>query len=215
MKPARAWPPAIPFLYALTDREASGKNHAAVVLDLVSAGVPVIQIREKQLSDATFCGQASAAVRAAAGHPSVVFVNDRPDLALVAGADGVHVGDLDLSVADVRRIVGSRHLVGVSTHGLEEALRAADTTADYIAVGPIFASPTKTTRQALGVEVIARIRQRTDKLIVAIGGITRERIASVVAAGASGVAVVSAVMRASNLAEAARELSLVVRAAAS
>jgi thiamine-phosphate pyrophosphorylase len=134
------------------------------------------------------------------------FVNDRPDVAFLAGATGVHVGQADLDVEQARLVVGSDKLVGVSTHNLEQFERAADSTADYIAIGPVFSTTSKTNPDpVVGVDFIRRVRSLTDKPIVAIGGITLERAATLIEAGADSVAVISGIFSAPNPAKRARQ----------
>jgi thiamine-phosphate pyrophosphorylase len=133
-------------------------------------------------------------------------VNDRADVAVLAGASGVHVGQEDLSVEQARGLVGDDRWVGVSTHNLEQFQSAAATSADYIAVGPVFATSSKAHPDpVVGIEFVQRARALTDKPVVAIGGITLENSAAVIAAGADSVAVISDILRARNPGERARQ----------
>jgi thiamine-phosphate pyrophosphorylase len=128
------------------------------------------------------------------GHPSpVLILNDRADLAVLAGFDGVHVGQRDLEPEDARRVVGAERMVGVSTH-TESQVRAAELScADYVAIGPAFATGTKADAElVVGLEGVRRARALTTKPLVAIGGITRANARSVIEAGADSVAVISA-----------------------
>jgi thiamine-phosphate pyrophosphorylase len=130
---------------------------------------------------------------APAGIPFIV--NDRPDVAVLAGADGVHVGQEDLAPEQARSLVGTNKLVGVSTHNLEQFREAAATSADYIAVGPIFSTASKANPDpVVGVELIRRVRALTDKPVVAIGGVTLETAVSLIEAGADSVAVISDIL---------------------
>jgi thiamine-phosphate pyrophosphorylase len=134
------------------------------------------------------------------------LVNDRPDVALLAGASGVHVGQDDLDVEQARRVLGRDKFVGVSTHNLEQFERAAASSADYIAVGPVFGTSSKANPDpVVGVEFIRKTRALSDKPIVAIGGISVERAASVIEAGADSVAVISGILTAPNPAQRARQ----------
>jgi thiamine-phosphate pyrophosphorylase len=134
-----------------------------------------------------------------------LIVNDRPDVAALAGAAGVHVGQEDLDPEQARVVVGEQMWVGVSTHNLKQFRRAAATSADYIAVGPIFATTSKVDPDpVVGLEMVRQVRPLTDKPIVAIGGITLERAASVIAAGADSVTVIRDVLCAPKPAERAR-----------
>lgn len=183
-------------LYALTDRGSAGMSHPEIVAELVSAGVQWIQLREKQLSDAELFLQVERAVMALPASVRLI-VNDRSDIALACSADGVHLGDGDLTPASVRKIPGSGDLIiGFSTHSVEEAIAAAQNDAiDYVAIGPIFRSPTKNVRLPLGVAAITHIRGQIDKPLVAIGGIDQTNIRSVIEAGADSAAVIAALYR--------------------
>lgn len=182
----------LPPLYALTDASVS-VSRQAVIDELIAGGARWIQVREKSVSDAEFY----EIVRQAVGSlPAQVklFVNDRLDIALACTADGVHLGDRDLPPAVARRVAGESALrIGFSTHSLEEALSAArDPSVDYVAIGPVFRSRTKNVRAPLGLEVIRELRDRTEKPIVAIGGVDATTIRAVLEAGADSAAVISA-----------------------
>lgn len=183
----------LPRLYAITDlAQARAASQADLVARLVSAGVRLVQTRGSAVPEAAWCEDLIAATRAARLAGALLIVNDRPDLALLAGADGVHLGDTDLSVSAARRVLGPEKIIGLSTHSVEEALEAASLAVDYIALGPIFDSPTKQTgRMPLGLEAIAAIRRHLTLPLVAIGGITLDRAAAVREAGADSVAVIS------------------------
>jgi thiamine-phosphate pyrophosphorylase len=197
----------LPRIYALTDREAAARPHADIVGELVAAGIHWIQIREKSLSDAELFADVERAVMSLPAEVRLI-VNDRLDIALAASADGVHLGDGDLPPAIARQVPGAADLiVGFSTHSVEEALAAADDEAvDYLAIGPIFRSPTKNVREPLGSDVIRRIRAATVKPIVAIGGIEAANIGQVLDAGADMAAVLSALYRGGSLRDGAEAL---------
>jgi thiamine-phosphate diphosphorylase len=134
------------------------------------------------------------------------FVNDRPDVAWLAGADGVHVGQDDLGVEQARSLVGELRLVGVSTHNLEQFAKAEATSSDYIAIGPIFETSSKANPDpVVGTETIGRVRPLTKKPIVAIGGIRLEQAADVIEAGADSVAVISDIVAAADPAKKAAQ----------
>lgn len=195
----------VPSIYALTS-PLPGHAPAATAHRLAAAGVRWIQIREKQSDDRTTL---SIVREAAAAMPEGVsiFVNDRVDLALAGNASGVHLGDRDLPAADARTICGARLLIGVSTHSVEEALQAAaDDEVDYIALGPIFQSPTKNVRSPLGVEPIRALRGATDRPIIAIGGISVGNIRDVLDAGADSAAIISALYLNDDIEENVRRL---------
>jgi thiamine-phosphate pyrophosphorylase len=190
--------PRIPRLNAIIDVDAA-ERAGWTPIDLAHAflagDATFLQLRAKRLSGAAFLETATA-IRALAGDRDArLIVNDRADIAALAGADGVHVGQEDLAPAAVRRIVGAAAIVGVSTHTLEQVDRAVDEPVSYIAIGPVFATDTKDTGyDAVGLDLVraAAARARAAGLpLVAIGGITLERARDVIAAGASCVAVIT------------------------
>lgn len=161
--------------------------------ELVAGGARLLQYRAKQLPGRTALGHACALRQAL---PAVkLIMNDRADLCLASGFDGVHVGQEDLHPEAVRKLVGQR-ILGVSTHNPEQIREAAQGPADYVAIGPVFATSSKTnTSPVVGLEGVRRARQLTDKPLVAIGGITLENCRQVLEAGADSMAIISALMR--------------------
>jgi thiamine-phosphate pyrophosphorylase len=185
----------IPKLYAIVDAQALAKREIALgafAEELRAAGVSLVQYRDKAGTPQQILQAASALREAFAGTTCRLILNDRADLAVLADFNGVHVGHLDLSPDDARRVVGASRWVGVSTH-TDEQVRAADsTTADYLAIGPVFATGTKVdTEPVVGLQGVRRARALTGKPLVAIGGITRANARSVIDAGADSVAVIS------------------------
>ena len=184
-------------LNAILDADAAARSGWAL-LDLAAAylrgGVTFLQLRAKTMPGDTFLATASAVVQLAHRHGARVVVNDRADIARLAGADGVHVGQEDLGPAAVRRIVGDVSIVGLSTHSIEQIDRAVGEPVSYVAVGPVFGTTSKDTGYGpCGLELVgeAARRARVRGLpLVAIGGITLENAASVLAAGAASVAVI-------------------------
>lgn len=160
---------------------------------LVACGIEWIQVREKNVSDSEFYRVVASCAASVPEHVRI-FVNDRADIALAAHAHGVHVGDEDVPPALVRSIAGARPLlIGYSTHSVTDAVEAdANPAIDYVAIGPIFSSKTKSVREPLGLTTVASLRERIAKPIVAIGGIDATNIASVLQAGADSVAVIAA-----------------------
>jgi thiamine-phosphate pyrophosphorylase len=180
---------------------------AAVVADLAGGGAGLLQLRAKGMADGLFLDLALEAVAAARAAGVPVLINDRADVARLAGADGVHVGQEDLSPADARRVLPPGAIVGLSTHDTTQLARSATEPVDYVAVGPVFPTRTKTRADpVVGPEFVRRARSMTAKPLVAIGGISVANAAEVVAAGADGVAVISALLSAENVAAAARDL---------
>jgi thiamine-phosphate pyrophosphorylase len=196
----------LPRLYVILDAGMLTEPAGETAKKLMKAGVKLLQYRAKNAAARELWEESRAIAEIARGAQCTFFVNDRPDVAYLAGADGVHVGQEDLEVADAREIMGPGRWVGVSTHNLEQFRAAAATSADYIAVGPIFETSSKANPDpVVGTELVRRVRTRTEKPIVAIGGITLERAADVIAAGADSVAVISDILKAKDPAEMARE----------
>jgi len=170
---------------------ARGLDAAAVASACIAGGVPLLQLRQKTGSSGALFALTHDVLRRAAGTSTQVIVNDRADIARAAGAHGVHVGQDDLSAAEVRAIVGEPAIVGVSTHTREQIDRALESPASYVAVGPIFATNTKATGyDARGLDLVSYAAGR-GKPVVAIGGITLPRAPQVIAAGAHAVAVIT------------------------
>jgi thiamine-phosphate pyrophosphorylase len=185
-----------PPLYAVLDTEACaryGRDVRSVAAALLDAGVSLLQIRGKSLGASELLVLTRAVMTI--GPHARVIVNDRPDVARLAQAGGVHVGQDDLSVADVRAIVGAEPWVGLSTHTLEQARAAMDQPVSYVAVGPVFHTGTKATGyEAVGLDLVRDVGElgRPRGIpVVAIGGITLERAPEVLAAGADSVCVIS------------------------
>jgi thiamine-phosphate pyrophosphorylase len=171
---------------------------------LVREGVDVIQVREKRLPDRRFLERARQARAATRGTRTLLVVNDRVDLALLAEADGVHLGQDDLPVAEARALLGPGRIVGVSTHSAAQARAAAAAGADYLGVGPVFPTATKGYATGLGTLLVREVRAAVALPFVALGGITPENAGAVLEAGAPGLAVSSAILAAPDLAAAVR-----------
>jgi thiamine-phosphate pyrophosphorylase len=187
----------IPKLYAILDPSTFRENQTMfrAAEDLVAAGVSLIQYRDKA-GDARQMLDHARELKLRLGNSVKLIMNDRADLALVAGFDGVHVGQDDLSPAGARKIIGDTLRLGVSTHNPDQVTEAGQTSADYIAVGPVFATGSKVNPDpVIGLEGVHRARGLTRKPLVAIGGITRANCRSVIDAGADSVAVISDLIR--------------------
>ena len=185
---------SLPGLYAVVDADIASA-HGWAVVDLAAAvldgGATLVQIRGKALSSAELLTVSRRIVALATPYGAAVVVNDRADLAVLAGAAGVHVGQDDLSPADVRAIVGPDALVGVSTHSADQIDAAARAPVSYIAVGPVFGTATKHTGyDAVGLDLV-RHAAASGSDVVAIGGVTLDRVGQVFAAGATSVAVIT------------------------
>jgi thiamine-phosphate pyrophosphorylase len=189
----------LPKLYAITDARLSGLAHAEQLARLADGGATLVQLREKHASPREFYAAAAEAVRVARGRGVTLIVNDRADVALACGADGVHLGQDDLDPVAARRLLGDRFRIGYSTHTLAQALAASRLPIDYLALGPVFPTRTKENPDAVvGLDLLRRVRDALDPRVplVAIGGVTRENAAAALAAGADSVAVVSALVSA-------------------
>jgi thiamine-phosphate pyrophosphorylase len=199
---------ALPPLYVLTDRAlAGGRTHAQLVAALCRGGASLIQVREKRMMDRDLLAACRDAVAEARAAEARLIVNDRADVAAIAGADGVHLGDADLPVAAAREVLGPEAWIGRSTHSVEEALEAARLPVDYIALGPVFATGhAGVQRPALGLDAVSRAAAGLRVPLVAIGGITRVQAKQVLAAGAASVAVMGDLMTAPDIAAATAEL---------
>jgi thiamine-phosphate pyrophosphorylase len=186
----------MPRLYAIVDAGVLAARELALqdfAQELRAAGVELVQYRDKRGSPKEVLAAASALRNAMAGSGCTLLMNDRADLTVLAGFDGVHVGQGDLLPEDARRVIGPSRWVGVSTHTDDQVRAAALTSADYVAIGPVFATRTKPdAEQVVGLEGVRRARALTHRQLVAIGGITRANARSVIEAGADTVAVISA-----------------------
>jgi thiamine-phosphate pyrophosphorylase len=196
----------LPRLYVILDAALITSPERDCALSLAEAGVRLLQYRNKSALARQYLSMSRELADALRPHGASFFVNDRPDVAFLSGARGVHVGQDDLEVEQARRVVGRDKLVGVSTHNLEQFERAAASSADYIAVGPVFSTSSKANPDpVVGLDFIRKTRRLTDKPVIAIGGITLKRAASAIEAGADSVAVISGILSASDPAQRARE----------
>jgi thiamine-phosphate pyrophosphorylase len=199
-------------LYLVCDARPGGRALPDVVRAAIAGGVDIVQLRDKQLPDDELAAVAHAAHALCEALGALLIVNDRPFAAREAGADGVHVGQDDMSVADVREIVGPEMLVGLSTHAQSEIDAAAPTAADgtplvdYIGVGPVHETPTKAGRLAVGVELVRYASAHAAVPFFAIGGLNASNLPEVLAAGASRAVVLRAIADADDPERAAREL---------
>lgn len=183
-------------LHAIVDvdcAERAGWRPLDLARAFLDGGATFLQLRAKSLSSAALLDLADALVRAAAGYHASVIVNDRADVAKLAGASGVHVGQDDLPPADARALLGAEAIVGYSTHSVAQVIEAVVQPVSYIAVGPVFGTRTKNTGYtAVGLELVAAARSAAaGRPIVAIGGITLDTAPAVLDAGASQLAIIS------------------------
>ena len=172
-----------------------GLDPLAVLEAFLAGGARLVQLRDKSMSSRERLDLADAVVARVHAAGGLVIVNDRPDIARLSGADGVHVGQDDLSVDDARAILGPGAVVGISTHDGAQIDAALASTATYLAVGPIYATATKDTGYSARGLALVRRAAEGNKPVVAIGGVTLERAPEVIAAGAGSVAVISDLLR--------------------
>jgi thiamine-phosphate pyrophosphorylase len=195
-------------LYVITDRRlASGRSHEEVAREAIAGGATVIQLRDKEASTKELVEIGRRLRRLTAERGVTFIVNDRVDVALAVDADGVHLGQEDMPAALARQLMGPAKVIGVSAGTVEEAKRAEKEGANYLGVGPVYATVTKPDAgEPIGVEGLAEILRAVSIPVVAIGGINEGNVEEVVATGADGVAVVSAVVGAQDIEAAARRL---------
>ena len=180
-------------LYLLVTDELCATNLEATVREAIQHGVRIVQLREKNLPDAQLIALGKQVRRWTRQEDALFIMNDRADLAVLTDADGVHVGQHELSVQEARQIVGPQRIVGVSTHTLEQAEHAVQVGADYIGVGPVFPSRTKSFDKFAGLEFVQQVAVDISLPWYAIGGINAENVDQVLAAGATRIAVSSAI----------------------
>lgn len=191
-------------LYVLIDGRSSEAEFVALASGLIGAGVDVLQLRDKRLSDRVLLARAHCLRALCANSQTLFIMNDRPDLACLARADGVHVGQEELGVREVRQIMGTEALVGVSTHSLEQARAAVLDGADYLGCGPTFPSETKSFDQFSGPAFLRAVAAEIRLPAFAIGGLSRDNLAIVLASGMQRVAVSHAIVAARDPAAEAR-----------
>ncbi len=184
--------------YFITDTGLSRAGNLSDVRHALAAGVRVVQYREKLAPFGQMCEEARELKRLCAG--ARFLVNDRVDVALAVGADGVHLGQDDVACQAARRLLGPGKIIGITVHNLAEALAAQEAGADYLGVSPIFATTTKVdSGRPGGVDLIAAIRERVSLPLIAIGGITLANARAVIRAGADGLCAISAVVTKSDV----------------
>jgi thiamine-phosphate pyrophosphorylase len=195
-------------LYLVCESRPGGRGLPEVLRAAIAGGVDIVQLRDKRLRDKELAAVAQTACALCRRAGVLFIVNDRPAVAVEVGADGVHVGQEDMAVARVRELVGPDMLIGLSTHTPAEidAARERGSGSDYIGVGPVYATPTKPGRPAVGLELVRHAAERAPMPFFAIGGIDGRRLPAAIEAGARRVAVVRAVAEAADPEAAARTL---------
>ena len=201
-------------LYAVTDRAWVGtKSLYEQVKEALENGVTCVQLREKELNESDFLKEAKQISTLCKEHKVPFIVNDNVNIAIACKADGIHIGQEDMELTNVRKLVGEDMIIGVSAHTVEEAIKAQDGGADYIGIGAVFATSTKTDVDVLSFDTLRSICEAVDIPTVAIGGIKKDNICKLKGSGIDGVAVVSAIFAAKDIATATKELLLEVKKA--
>ncbi len=186
---------SLPSVYPITDRPLSSLSHCEQVAALSEGGASLIQLRDKSSASGEFYRDALDALALGRRLGVRIIINDRVDIALALGADGVHLGQDDMPPEAARKLLGEEAIIGFSTHNQEQALAAAEKPVDYIGLGPIFPTSSKEKSDRLvGLEGLRRVRQSVEMPIVAIGGITLANAREVLQAGADSVAIISAIL---------------------
>tara|TARA_Y100000310_G_scaffold38326_1_gene35936 strand:+ start:9491 stop:10120 length:630 start_codon:yes stop_codon:yes gene_type:complete len=195
-------------LYVITESGISkGKSNEEVIKESIVGGAEIIQLREKEWSKDKLKEEAIKLLKVCRENNVLFIVNDYVDIALEIGADGVHLGQSDMSIKQAREICNKfnkKIIIGLSTHSVEQAVKANEEDVDYITIGPIF--KTRSKDYTVGTGMIKEVSDKVDKPLIAIGGINKDNIDSVLEQGVKSVAVISAVVGADNVMEAAKEL---------
>jgi thiamine-phosphate pyrophosphorylase len=186
--------------YAIVDPSA-GHDPVELARILLDAGARILQLRLKDVASGRFLEVARSITPLARARDATFIVNDRVDIALLADADGVHLGQEDLPLEAARRLLGTERIIGISTHSVDQAVAAEGGGADYIGFGAIYTGGLKNVKNAQGLKRLHEVRRVVRLPIVAIGGITEATLPDVLSAGADGAAIITDVIRASNIAE--------------
>ena len=196
-------------LYLVTDRELSqGRSLEDLVAEAVAGGVTMVQLREKDSSTGEFLALAFRLKDLLKPWNIPLIINDRVDIALAVDADGVHIGQSDMPYEVARKLLGPDKIIGLSVENIDDLLKANELDVDYVGISPVYGTPTKTdTTQPFGLEGLKEAVRLSFHPTVAIGGMNKDTIADVIAAGADGVAVVSAICAAESPLLAATEIS--------
>lgn len=187
-------------LYAVTDRSWVGKQtFYEQVESALKGGITCLQLREKELDEESFLAEAKEIATLCKRYGVPFIINDNVEISLKCGADGVHIGQDDMDIVEVRKQLGADKIIGVSAHNVEEAIEAAKNGADYLGSGAMFTTETKTNVTPLSVKTLKEICAAVDIPVVAIGGINKKNLPQLLGAGADGVALVSAIFAAEDI----------------
>ena len=194
------------FYLVLDKGSLKHKDPVKTAQEALDGGVDIIQLRDKNSCDAEIIEYGKKLKNIARSRSIPFIIDDRPDICKILDADGVHIGQSDVPIRAARSILGRNKIIGVSCHSLKEALKAASEGADYIAIGPIFKSPTKPKLRPRGLGLLKEVAGKVKIPIVAIGGIDKSSIGKVAGCGANIIAIVSAILKKKNIRRAASEL---------
>src|SRR4030065_1491695 len=178
----------------ITDQKVAGLSYEDMTHKVLLKGVRWIQFREKERSRHDIYGEAIRLRRLTKNYDAVLIINDFLDIAMCAGADGVHLGQDDLPLKEARKIIGRDRIVGISTHSLEQAIEAEKNGADYIGFGPVFTTSTKDAGKPKSIEMLHEVKKQVSIPVVAIGGINLVNVKSVLHTGVDAIAVASAIL---------------------
>lgn len=199
-------------LCVITDRYLAGLPHDEIIRQMLLGGARLIQLRDKNTSQSQLLDTAQACLKLTRAFGAHLIINDCVDIALAANVDGVHLGQKDIPVEEARARLGPYKIIGLSTHSLDQFRAGLMTSADYLAIGPIYPTTTKEDHEpVVGLDLIRAARALTERPIVAIGGITLERAPEVITAGADMIAVISALYQTSNLHQSTRAYNISAR----
>ena len=186
-------------LYLVTDRNMCGEHLESVVETAIKAGVTIVQLREKQADFKEFCDKALKMKKICDKYNIPLIINDNIDVCLAVDADGVHLGSRDCEIAKARTILGNSKIIGASSREVKTALLAQNAGADYLGVGAVFGTNTKSDAKAISKDILKEIANSVNIPVVAIGGITADKVSELKGCGIAGVAVVSAILKAQDI----------------
>ena len=192
-------------LYVLIDSNIATKSVEETARIVIDGGADAIQLREKIISDGEFISLAREIHDVAAKRGTLLIINDRVNVAKEVNAEGVHLGQQDISISEARDVIGNEKIIGVSTHNIEQARQAQKDGADYIAIGPAYATHTKIYEPPVGLEVVQEVAKEINIPFVVIGAITIKNLDEVLKTGAARVAVCSAIISSKDIASSTRQ----------
>jgi len=198
-------------LYVVLDSRFMKGSYETVAKKVLSAGVKIIQLRDKKLDDKRLLSKAKKLRTITYKHGALLIINDRPDIALCCQADGVHLGQSNIPLKEARRILGEQKIIGFSTHSLKQALQATKDGADYISVGPIFPTKSKKHVKTVGLDLFVKVNKRVKIPIVAIGGIDQNNISKITKKGAKIIGVINAAINQKDITKSTKKLVKKIR----